>query len=203
MSVSIHHYPKDCISYTASRHVPDGLIPTEAGRANNRRRPISPDTLARAGFYYTGNANEAMCLMCGLRYSEWRPGMIPMEIHTQLRPGCPFLKQTVLSHTGSPYSDPSAELVRKIQSKSTLLTSSGKSTAYHQILPGKLVTSNTKPTQHAPSVGKSTSRDEETKPNHPGFSDCEARLSSFSGWTVSLGPRPHELAGAGFFFTGR
>ena len=47
--------------------------------------------LASVGFYYSGFGSTVCCFSCGLEYDRWRTGDIPINIHRQYSPQCPFL----------------------------------------------------------------------------------------------------------------
>ncbi|ABQ51959.1 iap-3 [Spodoptera litura granulovirus] len=39
-------------------------------------------------------------------------------------------------------------------------------------------------------------------PTHPMYDTVESRLASFKNWTKTTGPKPEELADAGFYYVG-
>lgn len=41
-----------------------------------------------------------------------------------------------------------------------------------------------------------------TPPHHPHYSSMNARIASFANWPSQMRPKPHELADAGWFYTG-
>ncbi|XP_043279999.1 death-associated inhibitor of apoptosis 2-like [Venturia canescens] len=53
--------------------------------------PISPERLAKGGFYATGRALEVQCFLCGVKISEWNYGDQAMVRHRQADPECPFV----------------------------------------------------------------------------------------------------------------
>lgn len=56
--------------------------------------PIFPSVLAKAGFFYTGNGDEAVCYVCGTRKSDWTEGDDPEVIHREINRQCPFFSQS-------------------------------------------------------------------------------------------------------------
>ena len=50
--------------------------------------PVFASSLAKAGFYYTGKEDEVKCPFCSFRYSEWKSGQVPWDVHQQLSPRC-------------------------------------------------------------------------------------------------------------------
>ncbi|KAL7300585.1 hypothetical protein TKK_0006578 [Trichogramma kaykai] len=49
------------------------------------------DQLAKAGFYYTGRAQEVQCFLCGIRISVWNYTDQAMAIHRASNPECPIV----------------------------------------------------------------------------------------------------------------
>ncbi|KAI0242443.1 Baculoviral IAP repeat-containing protein 7-B [Lamellibrachia satsuma] len=70
--------------------------------------PVSPESLARAGFYCTGVPSEVCCFFCGGRLSRWQPNDDPMAKHRQLYPDCGFVRLNAefVSHSAP---DPQSE----------------------------------------------------------------------------------------------
>ncbi|XP_053705969.1 baculoviral IAP repeat-containing protein 7 isoform X1 [Synchiropus splendidus] len=59
--------------------------PTEAS--------VQPDILARAGFFYTGHADNVKCFYCDGGLRNWEPGDDPWQEHAKWFPRCEFLIQ--------------------------------------------------------------------------------------------------------------
>ncbi|XP_050306385.1 death-associated inhibitor of apoptosis 2 [Anthonomus grandis grandis] len=53
--------------------------------------PVSPQRIAKAGFFYTHNALEVECFSCGVKISNWNYGDQVMARHISLNPQCPFV----------------------------------------------------------------------------------------------------------------
>ena len=53
---------------------------------------VSPDDLAEAGFYYTGNRDAVQCFQCSVVVDQWVPGDVPVEEHLKHSPDCSFAK---------------------------------------------------------------------------------------------------------------
>ncbi|XP_066527042.1 baculoviral IAP repeat-containing protein 7 isoform X7 [Hoplias malabaricus] len=60
--------------------------PTEAS--------VQPDTLARAGFFYTGHSDNVKCFFCDGGLRNWEPGDDPWQEHAKWFPRCEFLLQS-------------------------------------------------------------------------------------------------------------
>ncbi|KAI0243054.1 Baculoviral IAP repeat-containing protein 7-B [Lamellibrachia satsuma] len=56
--------------------------------------PVSPDSLAHAGFYYTGESDEVCCFFCDGHLGGWQSGEDPMTKHRHLYPHCGFVGLT-------------------------------------------------------------------------------------------------------------
>ncbi|KAG1962831.1 E3 ubiquitin-protein ligase XIAP [Pimephales promelas] len=52
---------------------------------------ISAERLARAGFYFTGEADKVCCFSCHATVEDWNRGDTPLKRHQQASPGCKFL----------------------------------------------------------------------------------------------------------------
>ncbi|KAK7138171.1 hypothetical protein R3I94_013715 [Phoxinus phoxinus] len=52
---------------------------------------ISAERLARAGFYFTGEADKVRCFSCHATVEDWNRGDTPLKRHQQASPGCKFL----------------------------------------------------------------------------------------------------------------
>ncbi|KAI0208552.1 E3 ubiquitin-protein ligase XIAP, partial [Lamellibrachia satsuma] len=63
-----------------------------------RSSPVSPESLARVGFYSTGVPNEVCCFFCGGRLSRWQQNDDPMAKHRQLYPTCGFVRLMAEAH---------------------------------------------------------------------------------------------------------
>ncbi|XP_066505350.1 E3 ubiquitin-protein ligase XIAP [Hoplias malabaricus] len=57
----------------------------------DRQHPINHESLARAGFYSTGQQDSVICFKCGGRVKGWQPNEDPWEAHAKHYPGCSFL----------------------------------------------------------------------------------------------------------------
>ena len=53
-----------------------------------------PETLAKAGFYYTGISDHVMCYHCGNGICNWEIDDDPMDLHAQFFPQCQFIKDS-------------------------------------------------------------------------------------------------------------
>lgn len=56
-----------------------------------RSEEISAERLARAGFYFTGEADKVRCFSCHATVEDWNRGDTPLNRHQQASPDCKFL----------------------------------------------------------------------------------------------------------------
>ncbi|KAI8421763.1 hypothetical protein MSG28_009727 [Choristoneura fumiferana] len=54
---------------------------------------LSPQTLARNGFYYLGRGDEVRCAFCKVEIMRWEEGDDPAKDHQRWAPQCPFLRK--------------------------------------------------------------------------------------------------------------
>ncbi|XP_054890693.1 E3 ubiquitin-protein ligase XIAP [Poeciliopsis prolifica] len=53
---------------------------------------VPPTRLARAGFYFTGNADRVQCFSCNQTVEDWHSGDTPLQRHKEVSPSCRFLE---------------------------------------------------------------------------------------------------------------
>lgn len=56
-----------------------------------RTEEVSAERLARAGFYFTGEADKVCCFSCHAMVEDWNRGDTPLKRHQQASPNCKFL----------------------------------------------------------------------------------------------------------------
>ncbi|XP_067313859.1 E3 ubiquitin-protein ligase XIAP [Pseudorasbora parva] len=56
-----------------------------------RCEEVSAERLARAGFYFTGEADKVCCFSCHAMVEDWNRGDTPLKRHQQASPNCKFL----------------------------------------------------------------------------------------------------------------
>lgn len=54
-------------------------------------KEVSAERLARAGFYFTGEADQVRCFSCHATVKDWNQGDTPLKRHHQASPNCKFL----------------------------------------------------------------------------------------------------------------
>ncbi|XP_062856991.1 E3 ubiquitin-protein ligase XIAP [Trichomycterus rosablanca] len=73
---------------SGSRETYEGRLESFQGREH----PISPERLARAGFYSAGDGDRVLCFKCGGGLKDWQPDEDPWKEHAKHYPGCSFLQ---------------------------------------------------------------------------------------------------------------
>lgn len=66
---------------------------------------LSPERLAKNGFYYLGRGDEVRCAFCKVEIMSWAEGDDPASDHQRWAPQCPFLRKH--EHNGNIPLDPS------------------------------------------------------------------------------------------------
>ncbi|KAF7229543.1 E3 ubiquitin-protein ligase XIAP [Nothobranchius furzeri] len=144
-------------------------------RLNSFRRSIlaeqvPAERLARAGFYFTGNADRVRCFSCKKTVENWTSDDTPVERHKEVSPTCLFLKCCHRTSFNPSFHNP--------------LTNGYNEAAEHmeyRLLTGAVT-------------------DDTMYPKAPQMASEEARLQTFSSWPVDSLMRPRDLAQAGFFY---
>lgn len=60
---------------------------------------LSPELLARNGFYYLGRADEVRCAFCKVEIMRWVEGDDPAKDHQRWAPQCPFVRRSTANGT--------------------------------------------------------------------------------------------------------
>ncbi|XP_024139825.1 E3 ubiquitin-protein ligase XIAP isoform X1 [Oryzias melastigma] len=136
---------------------------------------VSPERLALAGFFFTGDSDRVRCFSCQETVENWSQEDAPVDRHKEVSPSCMFLRCT---HNNSFKSNPHMPL-----SNGSL---NDETAAYmdYQLRTKAVV-------------------DETPYPRNQNMKSEEARLKTFSSWPSSAPVRPRDLAQAGFFYLGK
>ncbi|XP_030001254.1 E3 ubiquitin-protein ligase XIAP [Sphaeramia orbicularis] len=142
-------------------------------RGSSLAQQVPAERLARAGFYFTGDADRVRCFSCKKTVENWCRGDTPVERHKEVSPLCTFLSCT---HRTSfiPSSD------------STFMNGYNEE---EEDLRFRLSTGEVE--------------DESTYPMAPHMKSEEARLQTFSSWPTTAPVRPRDLAEAGLYYLGK
>ncbi|XP_016284071.1 baculoviral IAP repeat-containing protein 7 [Monodelphis domestica] len=137
--------------------------------------PVSPQDLARAGFFYVGPQDRVQCFCCGGMLDNWMAGDSPILEHQRFFPKCQF---ALSKHTGNiPAQDTSDSVDGQILSQLQRISEEGE--------------------------GEGNEDTVTTRPVYPDMGVEQIRLASFHNWPSAAVVCPQQLARAGFFYTGQ
>ncbi|XP_013421896.1 baculoviral IAP repeat-containing protein 3-like [Lingula anatina] len=145
---------------------------------------VRPHDLAKAGFFYTGNADSVQCAFCSGILRNWDPGDRPMQEHRHHFPTCLYALGVDVGNIA--LEPDQANLPSAIQE--SLVTSSAA---------GGTATTLGGNFYRGDDLGILTER-----PKHERFAVESTRLATFSHWTSHNTQKPEVLAKAGFFYAG-
>ena len=161
---------------------------------------VSSLALARSGFKYTGHGDSTICVECQLVVDSWQSGDRPDEVHRQRSLNCPFVQSQLEA------SDSSVLRTAAVECSSHNTDGTGR---LHSFTTSDSVIQQVNSVTNLPS---STARHSPlpctVNRDHPDFErlkDEAIRLSTFYDWPERAAciVEPHDLAKAGFFYTGQ
>ncbi|XP_066586499.1 death-associated inhibitor of apoptosis 2 isoform X2 [Prorops nasuta] len=135
---------------------------------------IDAGRVAKAGFYYTGHAQEVQCFLCGEKVSEWNYGDQAIVRHRQVSPNCPFVIDS-----SSTCNVPLTSITNNATIPSS--SSGAASSARHVV------------------QGNSVNIIQRQNPSED-YTTYNQRLQSFSTWPIPLIVSPERLAKSGFYY---
>ncbi|AIE47772.1 iap-3 [Peridroma alphabaculovirus] len=156
---------------------------------------VSPEQLARNGFYYFGNGDTVRCAFCKVEIMRWMEGDDVATDHARWAPQCPFVKN--LREWNEMNVDMPFHMMESSDSESDLDSNADPD-------------SNTDNESYGydecgwhEDNDDDDDDDDDTFPLHKGLVDLQARIDSFAGrWPENRRPTPWQLADAGFFYAG-
>ncbi|XP_043220725.1 baculoviral IAP repeat-containing protein 7-A-like [Amphibalanus amphitrite] len=176
---------------------------------------ISPDDLARAGFFSLNDGDKAQCIFCRGIVGGWELGDVPMTEHSRHFPQCPFVRGCEVGNVpddGS--SDSEGELDDTLRENVQL---GGEDEVGYRIDYRTRSVAESSPCSRLTSshmnvqtpLGSEQTSDltqlgisEHQAPIHPSYATVESRLRSYQYWPPALAQKPRQLAEAGFFYAG-
>ncbi|XP_033922466.1 baculoviral IAP repeat-containing protein 7 [Melopsittacus undulatus] len=135
--------------------------------------PVSPQDLARAGFYYLGPGDEVRCFCCSGILKDWVPGDCPVAEHRKYFPSCKFIRGEPVGNQGMPPHPQEAADAVDGQVVSVLQGVNSEEAAVPRA------------------------------PENPAMVAEETRLLTFQGCPLYPNVNYQALARAGFFYTGQ
>ena len=144
---------------------------------------VSPAGLAKAGFYYLGQADRVRCAFCAGTVVSWQVGDHPWAEHQRLFPQCSFMQGLETRNIPLPTQESGDRSV------------------------SALAIGERSFPQPAQGQGEDIDPDQRLSPLsaadviHPNLMKVERRLETFNNWPQDIVQRPQDLAQAGFFYT--
>ncbi|KAJ1531810.1 hypothetical protein ONE63_000464 [Megalurothrips usitatus] len=138
---------------------------------------VTPQQLAKAGFFYQGAGDKVKCAFCSGIVGFWEPGDDPEREHRRHFPSCPFLYDIPVGN---------------------IPMSSEPGDACSELGVRDLNTDATDPKLAMKELGIQSHHG----PRNPMYATVESRLRTFENWPSDVTQKPDELAAAGFYYTG-
>ena len=165
--------------------------------------PLDYQSMAEAGFVYTGQEDLVFCFHCNIKLDRWSKDMEPLLRHKEESPTCSFMRQRLQAVKGE--RGKTKSVVAPSKPLNSQLTSS-----IGQLQSSSIVTSKS---IHAVVTGLNEPRlsyggsfdghSGASLPITPENYQCEAeRIKSFVGWPLNEAVHPEQLARVGFVYTG-
>ncbi|XP_024876349.1 baculoviral IAP repeat-containing protein 7-B-like isoform X1 [Temnothorax curvispinosus] len=151
---------------------------------------IKPEKLAAAGFYYTGESDKVKCFECQIEICEWQVDDNPMADHQRWSGRCRFIRNIPCGNVpiGTDPNTIPAPVPKGVDVcgpyGSIYMPYSGPD---HEEIEERV---NCK------------LRGMASRPKHPEYASCAARLASFDRWPKAMSQTKETLATAGFYYTG-
>ena len=165
--------------------------------------PVDYQSMAEAGFVYTGQEDLVYCFSCNIKLDRWSKHMEPLLRHKEESPTCSFMRQKLRAVKGEKGKTksivaPSKPLNARLTSSIGQLQSSSlvTSKAIHTVVTGLNES-------RLPYGGSIDDRPEASLPITPeNYQSEEERIKSFVGWPLNEAVHPEQLARVGFVYTG-
>ena len=165
--------------------------------------PLDYQSMAEAGFVYTGQEDLVFCFHCNIKLDRWSKDMEPLLRHKEESPTCSFMRQRLQAVKGE--RGKTKSVVAPSKPLNSRLTSS-----IGQLQSSSLVTSKSIHTVvtglNEPRLSYGGSFDDRPGASLPITAEnyqCEAeRIKSFVGWPLNEVVHPEQLALVGFVYTG-
>ena len=165
--------------------------------------PLDYQSMAEAGFVYTGQDDLVFCFHCNIKLDRWSKDMEPLLRHKEESPTCSFMRQRLQAVKGE--RGKTKSVVAPSKPLNSRLTSS-----IGQLQSSSLVTSKSIHTVvtglNEPRLSYGRSFDDcpgASLPITPENYQSEAeRIKSFVGWPLNEAVHPEQLAHVGFVYTG-
>lgn len=176
----------------------------------------SPLTLARYGFWYTGNGDYVECFSCKARFTVKEEN--PVEKHPQKSPQCEFLRNAAYNRpmtvADSSHSSWYVEITTQESRRGSTVAdcaTAGRHTpdiesakGADQLEPLLIIynAAHRRATKNRVILTKSETNIDRARPDYELLKIEQNRLNTFYDWPPTANARPVELAAEGFFYTG-
>ncbi|CAM4602863.1 E3 ubiquitin-protein ligase XIAP [Lepidochelys kempii] len=151
--------------------------------------PISASTLARAGFFYTGEGDKVKCFSCHATIEGWEHGDSAAGRHRKISPKCKFIARfNFFKKDMHPVLQNCQCRVENCSGNSTLQCSFDRSSDLSA--------------DYLLRTGQVVDMSDSMYPRNPAMCSEEARLKSFHNWPAYAPLTPKELASAGLYYSG-
>ncbi|XP_065344243.1 uncharacterized protein LOC135942178 [Cloeon dipterum] len=159
---------------------------------------VTPLDLAKNGFYYSGDDDNCRCAFCNLEVRGWEAGDTARGEHKRWNPNCLFLRN--IQNIDNVIIGQEAAVAKKpgyLKGISDpFLTTESLSECLGSHLLQKETSSTNTTVRNLNLMLWSTSK-------HPNFASLLKRTETFKNyWPLSMAQTGHELARAGFYYTG-
>ena len=165
--------------------------------------PVDYQSMAEAGFVYTGQEDLVYCFSCNIKLDRWSKHMEPLLRHKEESPTCSFIRQKLRAVRGEKGKTmsvvaPSKPLNARLTSSIGQLQSSSlvTSKAIHTVVTGL----NESRLTYGGSFGDH--RGASLPITAENYQSEEERIKSFVGWPLIEVVHPEQLARVGFVYTG-
>ena len=165
--------------------------------------PVEYESMAEAGFVYTGQEDLVFCFRCNIKLDRWSKDIEPLLRHKEASPTCSYMRQKLQEVKGERGKTksvvaPSKPLNSRLTSSIGQLQSSSlvASKSIHTVVTGL----------NEPRLSYGNSFDDRPGASLPitpaNYQSEEERIKSFAGWPLNEAVHPEQLAHAGFVYTG-
>lgn len=168
---------------------------------------LSPEALAKDGFYYLRDEDKVSCVFCRGIVGSWDVGDIPSQEHKTHFSKCPFVRGQPVGNVPIAQGDLLASLpaVGPCESPATAASIAAPLCAGKIPSKGKQCSALTK--KSSLSIQESSADPLEDLPQYSGpkrkeFLTKDSREKSYRNWPKKIKQTPQSLAEAGFFYCG-
>ena len=169
-----------------------------------------PSSLARLGFYCSGEGDKVKCFLCKLMLDNWTADDDPEEKHRRRSPDCAMAREVAeagnvplkILESGRFEKLAVDNVPRVSESNASLALFEASNQADEAVETKRLLSIYQQAINRANRTGLFTQSSSSIDRTNPDFDRLRSESSTFHDWPPSAHAQPAELAGDGFFFTG-